>query len=188
MPGTMIRNARRPTPRGFTIAELLVVLAVIAILAGVAVWSMTPNTRRAQMSDFAEEIQYHFKEARGRALLTRNRHAVKIDGTTVQWCEDDCPPNQPSGKALGRVGRARGGAKAMSYVRMADIGVATVPTRVALGSTTLYFYGDGTADSDRATPQQEGFTVYLQHANRTSLRYRVAVMPLSGDIRVYDSW
>lgn len=171
---------------GFTIVELMVVVAIVAVLAGVAVWSMSPNTAQAEIKDFAEEFQYHFREARSRALSTRNRYAVMLDATTVQWCEDDCPA--PTGKEKGRVGRARGGAKAISFARMADIGVTALPTQTSLGTTTIYFYGDGTVDSNRSTPEQEGFTVYLQHSVKTHLRYRVAILPLSGDVRTYDSW
>lgn len=179
-------SARLRSSRGMTIVELLVVVAIIAVLAGVAVWSMTPNVNRAQMADFAGEIQNTFKEARGRALLTRNRYAVRLTPTTVEWCETDCPP--PAGKEKGRVANARGGARAVSFAQVADIGLAAIPPRTELGETKIYFYGDGTVDSDRATAVQEGFTAYLQHSIRTHLQHRVAVLPLSGDIRKYDEW
>jgi prepilin-type N-terminal cleavage/methylation domain-containing protein len=179
--------------RGFTLVEMMVVVAIIAILAALAIWSATANQNQADMDEFSGHILNVVKEARGRAAANGTRYAVQLTPTGVRWCEDQCPsPNQddhPNGGEIGRFRRAVGDSRIVSYAESGDIGVGNRPPLTNMpASIQVYFYADGTADSDRTTAQPEGFTAYLQHGTDSNLQYRVAVLPFSGDVKRYISW
>jgi hypothetical protein len=131
------------------------------------------------------------KEARGLAVATGRVHAVQIAKSYVRWCEVDCPPNQPNtpGIGLGPTMPAVDGAQAASFARVADIGIGNAPAMTAFTDPiVIYFKPDGTLDSDKTTTQVEGFTVRLNHEKSPGIEYRVAVLPLSGEMRKYSSW
>ncbi len=142
------------------------------------------------MQEFSSNIVNTFKEARSRAVSNGKRYAVKLTKTSVQWCENDCPPNQPNtpGIEIGKVLPAVNDAEAVSFSRTADVGVTPLPAQTALTETVVYFLPDGSVDSDITTPQPEGFTVYLQHATQENIKFRIAILPLSADVRTFHSW
>ena len=185
-----VSSALGDRSRGFTLLELLTVMAIIGILAAVAVFSVRKNRSRAAMEEYASNIAYCMKEARTRAVANGRRYAVQITKTSVRWCEQDCPPKQPttSGIELGRTMPSANGAQAVGFAKIGDIGITAAPAQTALTDITVYFLPNGTVDSDLTTSLYEGFTVYLEHEITKALQYRVAVLPLSGDIRRYPSW
>ncbi|MFH2006390.1 MAG: prepilin-type N-terminal cleavage/methylation domain-containing protein [bacterium] len=181
---------RRLRTSGFTLMELLVTIAIIGILSMVAVFSIRSGRGERAISEHSSNIVNTFKEARSRAVSNGRRYAVRLTPTSVQWCENDCPPNQPNtpGIEIGKVHPAVNGAQVVSFSRTADIGVTPLPARTVLTSTVLYFLPNGSVDSDITTPQLEGFTAYLQHDTQERIKYRIAILPLSADIRTFHSW
>ncbi len=180
----------RHSPYGFTLLELLVVIAIVAILATAAVFSITAGRNRRAMQEWTSDIAAVMREARSRATASGQRYAVEITPTTARFCQIDCPPNQPNtpGIEIGRTRLGLNGARAVYSARQADIAVGAMPPRTSLTKTVLYFLPDGTMDSDLTNSDLDGFTVYLQHSTSSSYKYRVAVLPLSSEIRTYDSW
>jgi prepilin-type N-terminal cleavage/methylation domain-containing protein len=182
----------RPTniARGFTLLELLVVIAIVAILATAAVFSIAAGRSRRAMQEWTSDISAVMREARSRAASSGQRYAVEITPTTARFCQIDCPPNQPNtpGIEIGRTRLGLNGAQAAFWAREADIGITAMPPKTALTKAIIYFLPDGTMDSDLTNTELDGFTVYLQHAIKDKYKYRIAVLPLSSDIRTYDSW
>jgi prepilin-type N-terminal cleavage/methylation domain-containing protein len=178
------------TARGFTLLELLVVIAIIAILATAAVFSIVASRSRRAMQEWTSDIAAVMREGRSRAASSGQRYAVEITPTTARFCQIDCPPNQPNtpGIELGRTRLGLNGARAAFWAPEADIAIAAMPTKTALAKTIIYFMPDGTMDADLTNSDLDGFTVYLQHATKDNYKYRIAVLPLSSEIRTYDSW
>ena len=54
---------KRNNKKGFTIVELVIVIAVIAILAGVLIPTFSGIVKKAQVSSLEQEIMSAFKEA-----------------------------------------------------------------------------------------------------------------------------
>ena len=183
---------KRPThrDRGFTLMELLVVIAIVAILATVAVFSIAAGRNSRAMQAWTNDIAAVMREARSRAAASGQRYAVEITPTTARMCQIDCPPNQPNtpGIEIGRTRLGLNGARAVSSAPVADIGTTALPTRTTITKVILYFLPDGTMDSDLSNTELDGFTVYLQHSIDSNYKYRISVLPLSSEIRTYDSW
>ena len=77
--------------KGFTIVELVIVIAVIAILAGVLIPTFSGIVKKAQMSAALQEAQNAYKEAYADAIsdgAIEDGDIGKVyaaDGTTVTW-------------------------------------------------------------------------------------------------------
>jgi type IV fimbrial biogenesis protein FimT len=77
----------RPRPtnaRGFTLIELMVTLALVAILMAVAVPSLTTFQRNAQLTSFSNTMLASINAARGEAMK-RGRSAVVVPINGTDW-------------------------------------------------------------------------------------------------------
>jgi prepilin-type N-terminal cleavage/methylation domain-containing protein len=67
---------------GFTLIETIVVLTVLALLAGASVASLVSMRDRTAVRLAATEVSHLFADARGMALASARRTAVQLDVST----------------------------------------------------------------------------------------------------------
>lgn len=71
--------------QGFTLVELLITVAIIAILAAVAAPSFLQTLANQRMKSAAYDLSATFAEARYQAALQRITMRVTTSGTAAQW-------------------------------------------------------------------------------------------------------
>lgn len=64
--------------RGFTLIELMVIIALVAIMAGIAVPSFTQFVRNNRVTTQADEIHRFLQYARGEAVVRRREQMVTV--------------------------------------------------------------------------------------------------------------
>ena len=81
---------RKNNKKGFTIVELVIVIAVIAILAGVLIPTFASIIEKANESKALQEATNAYKEAYAEAIsdgtiTAEDGHAYAADGETITW-------------------------------------------------------------------------------------------------------
>jgi type II secretion system protein H len=100
---------RRPASRGFTLVELLLVLTVLAVMAGATIVSLRGRTPQAELRLAAGDLQASIRYAATEANSQGVPHRVRLDprqGVFVVEVVDDLAESGFS-PARGRPGRAR---------------------------------------------------------------------------------
>lgn len=80
------RPGRRARPAGFTLVEIMMVLAILGIILGVALPAMVGTVRRAPMRQAVSDLEEGFLKARMLAILTGQPAELLIragDGTLL---------------------------------------------------------------------------------------------------------
>lgn len=74
---------RLKSTRGFTLVELMITLALLAIVATIAVPNFVQFIRNNQVQAKADELKTFLQYARGQAVTTRKTY--EVDTTTTAW-------------------------------------------------------------------------------------------------------
>ena len=213
----MIRWNRfaRAKSRGFTLTELMVVVAIFSLLAGFAIVSIGRTNRAHDLDDFSREIASMMTVARRRALTTRNVYLVSVQQTlttppqwTASYCQvttnpetitstvllalpTTCPQPPPATREGNRPLIGGVGAQVVNWAK--DVDQGQVVTKVPLPAY-VYFLPDGTIDTDFVSSGLQGFSLYLQgnggaqNTSDTLLKRKIYALPFAGRSRVIDSW
>ncbi len=80
---------RRGKPAGFTLLEILVVIAIAAVLTGMVVLNFTGADDAQQLRGVAERIQIRIEMARDNALQRNREWGVKVERNNYQFFEFD---------------------------------------------------------------------------------------------------
>ena len=80
----MLAMKRQPRTRGFTLIELMVVIALIAILASLAAPSFQRSIAQRKVSETASDLMISALQARS-AAITNNQQAIVQPIETTDW-------------------------------------------------------------------------------------------------------
>lgn len=84
-PGSVLVGRGAPTPRGFTLLELVIALAVLAVLGTLSLPSMHSRVLRARLHSAAEALAADLAQARFEAA--RRGQALHLEAATgPAWC------------------------------------------------------------------------------------------------------
>jgi prepilin-type N-terminal cleavage/methylation domain-containing protein len=93
---------QRLTPNGFTLIELMVVIVMIAIMAGMAVPSFVQWRQNLLYRETARDVVSILREARARAISNNRQHRVEfdIDGNQYRLTRGNSSSNSSSWTAI----------------------------------------------------------------------------------------
>lgn len=187
----MIR-ARSASNRGFSLVELMVVVAMVGIMAGLAVPQISASSRRANAAVPALRVHGFTSEARN--LARRTNRCVKVDRSTDGT---SLTASTFSTCALTEVCRCR--ASALPDATMTLVMADGIPRDGTVGAftgnvTTAAFAsvatsGDGIVFlADGSTPYAGAVTISVSVPLDTGARdYTLRVMPATGIVRLLQA-
>lgn len=79
MIASLRKNRTKRSPDGFSVIELLIVVAIVIILTAAAVFTLTPQRRAFRTDDAASQVTNFLRDAYQRALAQRQTMRVEID-------------------------------------------------------------------------------------------------------------
>lgn len=132
--------------RGFTILELLVVVAIVGVIAGLAVSSLTELAVKAQARDDARRVHFAFATARTLAHRRNEPVAVVVQADRVEIRVPDFPP-PPHGFLMTVPGWKLDRTLPLpSSVRLSADGALTAGAKIAFCPSGEYRFLDGVGD------------------------------------------
>jgi len=181
---------RKPIARGFTLVELMVVVAIFSVAAALALVSMDKaNNASTDLDGMANAIRNAMATARLRAVATQQLYLVDVRANSVQWCQvpnaqtTACPSGTLEASGAMTFGK---GASVVSWRQVDDRGQGNMPATLT-PPAQVWLMPNGTADAIPTTPVPDGFTAYLLSADGGSKR-KVVLYPAAARPRITDTW
>jgi type II secretion system protein H len=158
--------------RGFTLLELVLVLAVMAIIAGMVAERLIGFAHGRDVANFADQVESLARFARNEAVARSTVYRLNFDGKArVVWVsEEDGPPDATVPKFISN-------SLAMQRAVPQDVGITFISTvdDTTNSDTTdvIRFYPDGRADPGSIKITSGDITIMLNCPSATE-SYRVA--------------
>ena len=168
------------TAAGFTLVELMVVVALVGVLGSLGIASLSGRRRVEETRSLARNVQYAMLRARGGAVGDGFQRQVSCTASTCTLLVATTTGMGPAGGWQKGGSITTGGNEGLVWAIDAATDVhATDPGAGPLaGTRTITFYPDGTS-----TPA----TVFVTDLNGV-LKYKVFVYAATGMPRLVDSW
>ena len=167
--------------RGFTLVELLIVVAIIGVLGLIAVPSITKSIPGYQLQKAAREMVTCFRQARSMAIKFNRDVAIEFDAANGTYILDKGVTNKrmpPSGN----ISEYYGSTIKLGFPGRSDCVHFNVGSSSGSDAgDTIVFNSRGLTKKTDGTPGVMGY-VYIQ--NRKGEGYRVGVTGMAANIRL----
>ena len=174
--------------QGFTLIELMIVLAIIAIIAGIGIPNMIKSRPRAQLKKAARDIYSNMQLARLKAIRDSSTWAVQFDtdaGTYSLHSEDGADDIWNTGDETVFKSVDLAGYPGVSFGSLhgARTGGTSDPSDgVSFASNRVLFKADGTIDSNLAN---EIGTAYVNNGDDT---YAIGSSSIAGRVKAWHNY
>ncbi|MEO1610476.1 MAG: prepilin-type N-terminal cleavage/methylation domain-containing protein, partial [Pseudomonadota bacterium] len=142
---TMIKlNARLKSTSGFTLLELLLVLAIIASVAAMSIAYLTPANRQISLKRISDVVTFKVRQARTKAMLQLSASKLFISlNPNAIWIE---------------------GEESKSFVFPADteLGVTTARSHAGQDLAAIIFFPDGTSSGGEILLRRENKAIAIK--------------------------
>lgn len=186
--------------RGFTLTELMVVVAIVAIVAAIAVPLLTADHSEADLNKFVEKFVQDVRRAHIEAISSREERALQITNSNgqSQWNLTQVSPGAPTDThtLLSRnILPSNVVIVAVSSINALPIEgntysapTVTAPVAAMTGDAEIRFRCTGEADSNITTATTFEPTTVFFSTDSGRFRARVVISPQNSFVKYFPSW